>query len=82
MGYGSSVAVSCGVGRRCSSDPALLWLWHRLAAVAPTRSLVWESPYAASVAPPQKKALMRKLMGCHFVFILAYLWDKFLEVIH
>ena len=29
---GSSVAVNYGVGCRCSSDPALLWLWHRLAA--------------------------------------------------
>ena len=28
-----SVAVSCGVGHRRSSDPALLWLWYRLAAV-------------------------------------------------
>ena len=26
---GSSIAVSCGVGRRHSWDPALLWLWHR-----------------------------------------------------
>ena len=34
MWFGSGVAVSCGVGRRCSSDPALLWLWHRLAATA------------------------------------------------
>ena len=32
-------AVSCGVGRRCGSDPALLWLWHRLAAIAPVRPL-------------------------------------------
>ena len=31
---GASVAVSCGVGRRHGSDPALLWLWHRLAAAA------------------------------------------------
>ena len=29
------VAMSCGVGRRGCSDPALLWLWHRLAAIAP-----------------------------------------------
>ena len=27
--------VSCGVRRRCGSDPALLWLWRRLAAAAP-----------------------------------------------
>ena len=29
------VAVSCGVGHRRSSDLALPWLWHRLAAAAP-----------------------------------------------
>ena len=27
---GLSVAVSCGVGCRCGSDPALLWLWRGL----------------------------------------------------
>ena len=27
-------AVRCGVGRRCGSDPELLWLWRRLAATA------------------------------------------------
>ena len=32
---GSGIAVSCGVGRRRSSDPVLLWLWCRLAVVAP-----------------------------------------------
>ena len=26
MGYGSGVAVSCGVGQRCGSDLGLLWL--------------------------------------------------------
>ena len=30
------VAVSCGVDRRRGSDLALLWLWYRLADVAPT----------------------------------------------
>ena len=28
------IAVSCDVGHRCSSDPTLLWLWHRLASIA------------------------------------------------
>ena len=31
---GSGAAVSCGIGHRCGSDPALLWLSHRLAAAA------------------------------------------------
>ena len=32
---GSGIATSCGVGHRCGSDLALLWLWYRLAAAAP-----------------------------------------------
>ena len=29
--------MSCDVGHICGSDPALLWPWHRPAAVAPIR---------------------------------------------
>ena len=32
---GSSVAMSCSIGHGCGSDLALLWLWHRLVAMAP-----------------------------------------------
>ena len=39
----------------CSSDPALLWLWHRPAAVALIRLLAWEPPYAAGAAQKSKK---------------------------
>ena len=35
----SGVALSCGVGWGCGSDPALLWLWHRPAATGPIRPL-------------------------------------------
>ena len=35
-------------------DPALLWLWCRLAAVAPIRPLAWEPPYATSAAVKDK----------------------------
>ena len=52
MGWGSSVAVSCGVGHRRSADPALLWLWP--AAVALIQPLVWE-PYAAGTALKKQK---------------------------
>ena len=47
--------MSCGVGHRLSSDPTLLWLWHRLAAVAPILPLSWRLPYAADVLKKQKK---------------------------
>ena len=52
---GSSIAVSCGVGCRCSSDPALLWLWCRPVATAPIRPLAWETPYAAGSAQQMAK---------------------------
>ena len=44
------VAMSCGRGSRHSSDLALLWLWGRLATVAPIQPLAWELPYAAGAA--------------------------------
>ena len=50
--------MSCGVGRRRGSDPALLWLWHRPVATAPIRPLAWEPPYAAGAA--QKEIAKRQ----------------------
>ena len=47
---GSSVAVNCGVSIRCALDPALLWLWHRLAAAALIQSLAWELSYVMGTA--------------------------------
>ena len=48
--------MSCDVGRRCRSDPALLWLWRRLTATTPIRLLAWEPPYAmGAVLKRQKK---------------------------
>ena len=38
------------VGRRCSSDPTLLWLWHSPEATAPIRPLAWEPPYTMGAA--------------------------------
>ena len=36
-------------------DSSLLWLWCRLAAVAPIQPLVWKLPYATTVALKKKK---------------------------
>ena len=47
--------MSCGVGHRYGLDPALLWLWLRLAAVARIQSLALELPYATGVALKKKK---------------------------
>ena len=48
MDWGSGVAVSCGVGHRCSSVPALL------APEGQIRPLAWELPYAARTALKSK----------------------------
>ena len=47
--------MSCGTGRRCGSDPELLWLWCKLAAIAQIRPLAWEPPYAMGAALKSKK---------------------------
>ena len=46
--------MSGGVGHRHGLDPALLWLWHRVAAVALTGPLAWEPPYASGAALKSK----------------------------
>ena len=55
---GAGVAVSCGVDHRRGSDPALLWLLHRLAAAALIGPLAWELPYAVGAALKKKKKKM------------------------
>ena len=52
--------MRCGVGHRCGSDPALLWLWHRLAATAPINPLAWEPPYAMRAAKEMAKRQKKK----------------------
>ena len=52
--------MSCGVGRRCGSDMALLWLWLRPAATVPIGPLAWEPPYAAGAALKRQKDQKKK----------------------
>ena len=47
--------MSCGVGCKRGSDPALLWLCCRLVATTPIRPLAWESPYAVGLAQEMAK---------------------------
>ena len=52
--------MSCGVGRRQGSDPELLWLWHRPAAIALIRPLAWEPPHAVGAALEKAKRQKKK----------------------
>ena len=47
--------MSFGVGHRHGSDPALLQLWYRPAAIAPLRPLAWKPPYAKGRTLKSKK---------------------------
>ena len=52
--------MSCGVGHRRGSDPELLWLWCKPAAIAPIGPLAWESPYAVDAALGNMKRQKKK----------------------
>ena len=58
--------MSCGVGHRQGSDPVLLWLQGRPAAVAPTGPLAWETPHAAGMALKSKKKKVKKELKTSF----------------
>ena len=60
MCYGSSIAVSYGVGRRLGLDPLWLWLRSRLAATARIPPLAWEPLYALGAAPKRPKKKKKK----------------------
>ena len=55
--------MNYSVGCRRSSDPALLWLWYRSAAVALIRPLAWEPPYAMGMALKRQKKRMCGPLG-------------------
>ena len=45
-------------------DPALLWLWCRLEAVALIRPLAWEAPYAMGAALKRNKQANKQTNFC------------------
>ena len=61
MGSGSGIVTSCGVGLRCSSDPALPWLRHRPAAAVRLRSLAQELLCACRYGRKNKSKMCHSL---------------------
>ena len=73
--------MSCGVGCRHSLNLALLWLWHKLAAVALIRPLAWDPPWYCRCGPKKKKRKKeekRKKKAKLFLFFLTSLFKKIL----
>ena len=60
--------MSCGVGGRHSSDPALLWLWHRPAAIVLIRPLAWGPPYATGAVLKRQKTKKKKTVSWPTVY--------------
>ena len=58
--------MSCGVGQRRGSDPALLWLLCRPAAIAPIWLLDWEPLYATGEALKRQKKKKKKKRNLYF----------------
>ena len=54
---GSGIAVSCGVGCRRGSDPALLWPWRRPVATAPIQPLAQGSSACCRCDPKKQKTI-------------------------
>ena len=61
--------MSCGVDRRHGSDPALLWLWLRLAVGSPIRLLAGKLPYAPGAALKRKKKIIVWLITVTMLYI-------------
>ena len=70
-------AMSCGVGHRCSSDPALLWLWCRPGATAPIQSLALEPPYAIATALKRQKKRIISLTFAILIIICQILYTSY-----
>ena len=67
--------MSCGVGHRHGSGPALLWLWCRLAATALIQPLTWEPPYAIGAAQKMAKRQEKKIkLICTVMCIVGLDW--------
>ena len=65
-GYGSGIAMSCGIGHRGGLDLALLGLWPSPAARAFICPLDQEPPYAVGVALKQENNKNTLLPLCTF----------------
>ena len=66
--------MSCGVGHRHRSDPELLWLGRRLAAVVLIGPLDWEPPYAMGVALKREKKNIEPtfhVLICHLYILFS-----------
>ena len=78
--------MSCGVGHRDGSDPALLWLWLWPAAVAAIGPLAWKPPYAMGVTLKRQKIKINLefplwLSGLRIQLVSVKIWVRSLALL-
>lgn len=61
--------MSWGVGQKCTLDPALLGLWHRLVATALIRPLAWQLSYATVMALSKRQKKIRPLKITLYILV-------------
>ena len=57
------------MGCRCSSDPELVWLWHRPVATAAIRPLAWEPSCGMGAALEKAKRQKKKKKKKKFKYV-------------
>ena len=67
--------MSCGVGGRCSSVPALLWLWCRPVATALIGPLAREPPYASGVVLKRQKPKKNNFVAKWSALSVTRIWS-------
>ena len=68
--------MSCGVGHRCGSDPAWLWLWCRPAAVALIHPLAWEPPCAVGASLKRQIKKKERKKKRTWAYMASYIGNK------
>ena len=66
--------MSCGVGYRCGSVLALVWLWHRPAAAALIQPLARELPYATVAALKRTRIFSERIFTEIGKSISEFMW--------
>ena len=68
------------MGCRGSLDPTLLWLWHRLATIAPIQLRAWEFLYATDAAPKRQKKKKKKKKS--YILSIYFFWIHYMFIIY
>ena len=70
------IALCCGIGHRCGSDPALLWLWCRPEATAPMRPPSLGTSICRGCGPKKTKKKKKSVWRIWSIIQSAISWGR------